>query len=106
MGISNDIHIKMDTDMDMPKLIQLCSNKECGKAGTRKCSGCEQASYCGVECQTVHWKTEHKLECKKMKAKKSNEEEDETPKTNMCFIGGPWAPPGMVRIGIYFLPRL
>ena len=29
-----------------------------------KCSKCNVASYCGVECQRIAWKSHHKRECK------------------------------------------
>lgn len=46
-----------------------CSNGGCMKAGSakvfKKCSACQQASYCSVNCQRAHWPT-HKLACKKI----------------------------------------
>lgn len=42
---------------------------ECGKIekvqGTRmsKCSRCKVATYCNADCQTKHWKKEHKKKC-------------------------------------------
>lgn len=41
----------------------VCANTTCGKAAKPKCSWCFQARYCGVECQTSHWKTHHRSEC-------------------------------------------
>ena len=41
----------------------------CGKAfsGRYACSKCSLAFYCSAECQTIHWKREHKQKCKLMK---------------------------------------
>lgn len=32
-----------------------------------QCAGCKSAIYCGVECQTAHWKSEHQLQCINLK---------------------------------------
>jgi hypothetical protein len=47
----------------------------CKNYGTRRCEGCQQVYYCGLECQTDDWKR-HKRECKrakKLKKKKAQE---------------------------------
>ena len=30
----------------------------------KKCAGCRTQYYCDAKCQRVHWKAEHKKECK------------------------------------------
>lgn len=39
----------------------------CGKMGIKMstCSKCKLASYCGKDCQTKHWKQNHKFSCGK-----------------------------------------
>jgi ankyrin repeat protein len=43
-----------------------CSNPGCSGTGLKKCTGCEQARYCGQTCQLAHWKA-HKSDCKTKK---------------------------------------
>jgi ankyrin repeat protein len=38
-----------------------CSNYGCDGAGLRKCQGCKEVHYCGVECGLAHWAV-HKAE--------------------------------------------
>ena len=49
---------------------------ECGNCGdigdVKKCSGCKSISYCSVKCQTLHWKSKHKKQCKKLRNKNKN----------------------------------
>ena len=52
----------------------------CGQLAKNKCSGCQQVSYCGRECQRSDWKA-HKKECKtgtatKNARKKKKKEEE------------------------------
>jgi hypothetical protein len=44
----------------------------CGKAreGNLACGGCGVVMYCGRDCQVEHWKTKHKLQCKRLKEAK------------------------------------
>ena len=42
---------------------QKCSNHGCVNEGTKKCSLCGSARYCGQECQRKHWREEHKTLC-------------------------------------------
>jgi hypothetical protein len=42
-----------------------CLNPGCDGAGLRKCQGCKQVRYCGVECGLAHW-PQHKAKCKRM----------------------------------------
>ena len=42
---------------------RVCSNPPCERRGKKKCARCLVARYCGVECQTAHWKAEHKADC-------------------------------------------
>jgi hypothetical protein len=42
-----------------------CSNPGCDGAGLRKCQGCKQVRYCGVECGLAH-RPLHKAECKRI----------------------------------------
>jgi ankyrin repeat protein len=42
-----------------------CSNPGCDGTGLRKCQGCKQVRYCGVECGLAHWSL-HKSECKRI----------------------------------------
>ncbi|KAF7302904.1 MYND-type domain-containing protein [Mycena kentingensis (nom. inval.)] len=45
----------------------------CGKPNDLKaCSGCGQRFYCGQVCQKAHWKSTHKQECAKEKAKSAS----------------------------------
>ena len=62
---------------------------ECGNCGTtegtKKCSGCKSVSYCSVKCQTLHWKSKHKKECKKLRnknKKKTKKKLNENENTN------------------------
>ena len=71
--------------------------KKCANCGTienlRRCNGCKTVSYCSVKCQTIHWKSNHKKQCKKLRNKtrqnqkkisktKMNENENETENNN------------------------
>ena len=43
----------------MPKVCEAC-----GQEGASKCcSGCKEAVYCSIACQTQHWKAGHKYKC-------------------------------------------
>ena len=42
--------------------VKPCSNPGCDQAGTKSCSACFTADYCGVSCQTADW-IHHKEEC-------------------------------------------
>jgi len=45
----------------MPKVCEAC-----GQEGASKCcSGCKEAIYCSIACQTQHWKAGHKHKCVK-----------------------------------------
>lgn len=60
-----DDHRKMLYDK---KMKHTCYN--CFKQSIRdymRCSGCKRTYYCSKECQTQHWKKEHKLNCQKSK---------------------------------------
>ena len=35
----------------------------CGTLGARSCSGCMELRYCSIECQKIHWKSEHRDTC-------------------------------------------
>jgi hypothetical protein len=41
-----------------------CSNPTCNGAGLLRCTTCQQARYCGRQCQRMHW-TAHKVDCKR-----------------------------------------
>eukprot|EP00798_Chlamydomonas_sp_ICE-L_P007285 gene7285-401_t len=45
-----------------------CEKVEGGKQFSR-CSACRSARYCSKECQTAHWASGHKKECKKLQQK-------------------------------------
>ncbi|KAF8036939.1 hypothetical protein BT93_C2615 [Corymbia citriodora subsp. variegata] len=38
----------------------------CGQGGSKKCSRCKAVRYCSQTCQAAHWRSEHKLRCKKV----------------------------------------
>jgi hypothetical protein len=43
----------------------------CGvTAALQLCAGCGQVAYCGRAHQVMHWKEQHKMECKKAQAAK------------------------------------
>ena len=42
--------------------VMTCSNPGCDQPGTKSCSACESATYCGVNCQTADW-PHHREEC-------------------------------------------
>ena len=49
-----------------------CSYPDCEKEETKRnkfkqCSRCQAAKYCSKECQTKHWKAEHKSYCRDIK---------------------------------------
>ena len=46
---------------------EACLNSEDGFVAFKCCSGCLGPMYCSVECQKIHWKAVHKLECKQNK---------------------------------------
>jgi hypothetical protein len=60
--------------VDIPKLANavqrhVCSRPGCGRTDTadikfQKCAGCRLVRYCTLLCQSAHWKSEHKQECK------------------------------------------
>jgi hypothetical protein len=56
--------------------IWCCSNPACrGAAGVSldtvlfKCSRCENAQYCSKDCQTAHWRQQHRRLCPELKAR-------------------------------------
>jgi ankyrin repeat protein len=51
-----------------------CPNAGCDGAGTKKCTGCKQARYCGKQCQLAHWPA-HKAKCKEATQTKAAEGE-------------------------------
>lgn len=46
----------------------------CGKEASKCCSRCKLVYYCSAECQTAHWKKEHKLKCSQISTPQQNEE--------------------------------
>jgi hypothetical protein len=40
-----------------------CGNEECDEEPTMRCAKCKSVEYCGRECQSKHWKKEHKVRC-------------------------------------------
>lgn len=44
----------------------MCGNAKCAEEPTTRCGKCKTVEYCGRECQTKHWKEEHKGRCFKM----------------------------------------
>uniref|UniRef100_A0A7N0R8J2 Uncharacterized protein n=1 Tax=Kalanchoe fedtschenkoi TaxID=63787 RepID=A0A7N0R8J2_KALFE len=38
----------------------------CGEVGTKRCSLCKAFRYCTTKCQTAHWNSGHKRNCKKV----------------------------------------
>jgi len=40
-----------------------CGNEECFEEPTMRCTKCKSVEYCGRECQSIHWKKEHKVRC-------------------------------------------
>lgn len=42
----------------------LCSSCCLASMSMQACTGCKQVYYCGKNCQKLHWKNTHKLECK------------------------------------------
>lgn len=36
----------------------------CGRASTKQCSACKLVKYCSADCQSSHWNSGHKRECK------------------------------------------
>ena len=65
---------------------QRCSNPGCGQPGTKSCSACKSAAYCGSICQTANW-VHHKEECDGhlRKVGKANLE-----KANGCYFLRNW----------------
>lgn len=58
-----------------------CGAKEETPRQFRKCGRCLYAVYCGVECQKVHWKREHKAFCGKQEKKSTKVASTEQPIT-------------------------
>ena len=44
-----------------------CNKKETALGQHKQCQGCNQVVYCSKKCQSLHWKKQHKKECKKTK---------------------------------------
>ena len=44
-----------------------CGKKETSEFEFDNCSRCKSVCYCSVKCQTLHWKSGHKAECKKLR---------------------------------------
>ena len=42
---------------------RLCCRAECEGVGTRRCSECRGAFYCGHECQLADWRARHRASC-------------------------------------------
>jgi len=40
-----------------------CANPSCYNDASMKCSRCKCVSYCGSDCQKIHWKSHHKKFC-------------------------------------------
>jgi hypothetical protein len=45
-----------------------CSAMETHADGFKRCGGCRKPVYCGAECQRLHWRAGHKLQCKAAQA--------------------------------------
>eukprot|EP01084_Bolivina_argentea_P124273 220216_1 len=53
----------------------VCAN--CNKSNpSKRCGGCKVTKYCSKTCQTTHWKSSHKKNCKKLK-QTENKNDDE-----------------------------
>jgi hypothetical protein len=39
----------------------------------RRCGACNAVAYCGVECQRLHWRRQHKRECSTLAGKTADE---------------------------------
>ena len=48
-----------------PAHLHACANCGTNVSNLRACSRCKATSYCSKECQTAHWKSEHKASCGK-----------------------------------------
>ncbi|KAJ7183900.1 hypothetical protein C8R46DRAFT_1309160 [Mycena filopes] len=59
-----------------PSLVA-CANVKCGKIAAkrkfRSCSACQSVDYCSADCQSVHWHSAHRLECKTLHARRLGE---------------------------------
>jgi hypothetical protein len=66
--------LQLKDDNDLLKLttwisdttIESCDYCHSNLVETKKCSQCKTSRYCGKECQTNHWKQNHKNNCKKI----------------------------------------
>jgi aspartate oxidase len=63
---------------------QTCTH--CGVEAVAHCGGCLEYVYCGAQCQTKHWNTQHKYQCiagkdeeNKKREREEEEEEDVNP---------------------------
>jgi len=60
-----DIYIYQSTGIQHPaKQQKLKTCIQCGDRAVYQCGDCKEAIYCGKQCQTQHWRMEHKFECK------------------------------------------
>lgn len=65
----NDKEVSKTADLKLAS--DFCYN--CGQQAKFRCAKCKMVSYCSRNCQTIHWKTMHKLKCKDyVKALSSN----------------------------------
>ena len=51
-------------------LAKYCGNCHRSGGGRQllKCAGCRNVYYCNTDCQTAHWRSDHKSDCRHMKA--------------------------------------
>ncbi|KAJ4758160.1 Ubiquitin carboxyl-terminal hydrolase 19 [Rhynchospora pubera] len=58
----------------------------CGNSGSKKCSGCKRVRYCSQQCQSKHWRAEHKFKCKQMRLLQNGETSPACKVTNQVLF--------------------
>ena len=51
---------------NLPKKCERCEKCKSDKLNLWKCAACEKVYYCSRHCQKIHWKYEHRHQCRKL----------------------------------------
>ncbi|ORY79278.1 hypothetical protein BCR35DRAFT_332068 [Leucosporidium creatinivorum] len=68
--------------MDIAHCYNCFTTTRGGTVTLKLCSRCKKVAYCSVDCQTAHWRAQHKTDCKQLQLKETPADSDYTPPTS------------------------